>query len=119
MAQRSFSDVPDFHQGSSDLPCWSPDSKWIYYTARIGASVEMMRTTLDGKEQQLTHSKPGALHYHIAVSPNGQWLVFGSTRSGVRQLYVMPASGGEALPITRMPPGHAAMWPNWQTEPRR
>jgi TolB protein len=114
-----FLDVPDFHQGSSDLPCWSPDSKWIYYTAKIGKSVEIMRTTLDGKEQQLTHSKPGALHYHIAASPSGQWLVFGSTRSGVRQLYVMPASGGEALPITSMQPGQAAMWPSWQTGTRR
>lgn len=112
-------DVPDYHQGSSDLPCWSPDSKWIYYTAKIGKSVEIMRTTLDGKEEQLTHSKPGALHYHIAVSPSGQWLVFGSTRSGVRQLYVMPASGGEALAITSMQPGQAAMWPYWQTDTRR
>jgi TolB protein len=114
-----FLDVPDYHQGSSDLPCWSPDSKWIYYTAKIGKSVEIMRTTLDGKEQQLTHSKPGALQYHIAASPSGQWLVFGSTRSGVRQLYVMPASGGEALPITSMEPGQAAMWPSWQTKTRR
>jgi TolB protein len=113
-----FLDVPDYHQGSSDLPRWSPDSKWIYYTAKIGKSVEVMRTTLDGKEQQLTHSKPGALHYHLAVSPSGQWLVFGSTRSGVRQLYVMPASGGEALPITNMQPGQAAMWPSWQTDTR-
>lgn len=114
-----FLDVPDFHQGSSDLPCWSPDSKAIYFTARIGKSVEIMRTTPDGKERQLTHSKPGVLHYHTAVSPNGQWLVFGSTRSGVRQLYVMPTDGGEALAITSVQSGHAAMWPYWQTDSSR
>ena len=78
-----------------------------------------MRTTLEGKEEQLTQSKPGVLHYHLATSPNGQWLVFGSTRSGVRQLYVMPVTGGEALPITNVPAGHAATWASWQPEAKR
>jgi Tol biopolymer transport system component len=107
-------DVHDFHGGSSDIPVWSPDGKWIYYTAKVGESVEIMRTSLEGKEQQLTHSTPKTLHYHPAVSPNGQWLVFGSNRSGVSQLYVMPAEGGAALALTGAKAGEAAMWPYWQ-----
>jgi hypothetical protein len=43
----------------------------------------------------------------------------GSNRSGVRQLYVMPAEGGAALPITRVERGHAAMWAYWQAETKR
>jgi Tol biopolymer transport system component len=112
-------DVHDYHGGSSDIPVWSPDGKWIYYTARVGDSVEIMRTSLEGKPQQLSHSKPKTLNYHPAVSPNGQWLVFGSNRSGVRQLYVMPAEGGAALAITGMKSGEAAMWPYWQPGAKR
>jgi TolB protein len=114
-----FLDVPDYHGGSSDVPAWSPDGKWIYFTAKIGESVELMRASLDGKEQQLSHTKPGSLNYHPALSPSGQWIVFGSTRSGVRQLYVMPAEGGAALPITSVERGHTAMWAYWQAGAKR
>jgi Tol biopolymer transport system component len=115
-----FLDVPDYHGGSSDVPAWSPDGKWIYYTAKVDQSVELMRASLDGKvQQQLTRTKAGSLNYHPALSPSGQWIVFGSTRSGVRQLYVMLAEGGAALPITRVERGHAAMWAYWQAEAKR
>jgi hypothetical protein len=43
----------------------------------------------------------------------------GSNRSGVRQLYVMPAEGGAALPITGVERGHAAMWAYWQAKTKR
>ncbi|MBI3408596.1 MAG: hypothetical protein HY040_09600 [Planctomycetes bacterium] len=79
-----------------------------------------MRTSLEeGKEQQLTRSKPGTLHYHPSVSLSGQWIVFGSTRSGARNLYVIPGDGGEALAITSMQRGQAAMWNYWQADAKR
>ncbi|MBI3408595.1 MAG: PD40 domain-containing protein [Planctomycetes bacterium] len=37
----TYPDVPDIHGGSSDQPAWSPDGKWIYYTAKVGESVEL------------------------------------------------------------------------------
>ena len=36
-----FLDVPDFHGGSSDIPAWSADGTAVYYTARVGANVEL------------------------------------------------------------------------------
>ncbi len=107
-------DVPDFHGGSSDVPLWSPDGKWIYYTAKVGASVELMRVSLTEQVEQLTQTPSDRLNYHPKFSPDGQWVVFGSNRSGTRQLYVMPAEGGAPYPITRVKPGWGAMWPNWQ-----
>lgn len=107
-------DVPDFHGGSSDVPLWSPDGKWIHYTAKVGASVELMRVSLAGQVEQLTQTPSDRLNYHPKFSPDGQWVVFGSNRSGTRQLYVMPAEGGASYPITRVKPGWGAMWPNWQ-----
>jgi Tol biopolymer transport system component len=109
-----FLDVPDFHGGSSDAPCWSADSRWVYYTAKVGEAVELMRVSLDGQVEQLTHSKAGVRHYHPEVSPDGQWVLFGSTLDGVRQLYVARADGSEARAITACTPGHAAMWAHWQ-----
>lgn len=109
-----FLDVPDYHEGSSDVPTWAPDSRWLYYTAKIGEAVELMRVSLDGKVEQLSHSKPGVLHYHPKVSPDGKQVVFGATRDGVRQLWVANADGSEARPITKLKKGHAAMHAYWQ-----
>lgn len=74
----------------------------------------MFRVTLDGKPQCLTDSTEGALHFHPAPSPDGQWLVYGSKRDGVRQLYVMRLSDKKEHRITDLTKGHAAMWPHWQ-----
>jgi len=113
-----FLDVPDYHQGSSDVPTWSADSRWLYYTARVGEAVELMRVALDGKVEQLSQSRPGVLHYHPKVSPDGTQVVFGATRDGVRQLYVARADGAEAKPITALAKGRAAMWAYWQPVPK-
>lgn len=109
-------DVPDYHEGSSDIPCWSPDSKWIYYTAKVGEAVELMRVSLDGKTEQLSKSAPGVWHYHPKVSPDGQWVVFGTLRDGVRQVYVARADGSKARSVTSLQKGYAAMWPSWQPD---
>jgi Tol biopolymer transport system component len=125
-----FLDVVDFHGGSSDCPVWAPDGKRIYYTARFGkgagaAAVELMQTTVGGKVERLTRSKPGALHYHPTPSPDGRWIAVGSTRAdGRRQLFVIPegqggSSGGDPRQVTRVPLGWAALHPHWRPSPLR
>jgi len=107
-------DVPGFHGGSSDVPTWSSDGSRIYYTARQNGCLELMRTTVDGRAEQLTHSTNGALNYQPKETPDGRYLLFGSNRTGRRQLYARPTAGGEAWAFTRVPPGHGAMWPAWR-----
>lgn len=109
-------DVFDFHGGSSDVPVWSADGACVFYTALVNGPIELMRVSLDGRIEQLTHSANGTRHYHPKPSPDGHWLAFGSNRTGTRQLYVMPAEGGPANPITNVPAGHGAMWPSWQPQ---
>jgi Tol biopolymer transport system component len=109
-----FLDAYDFHDGSSDLPVWAPDSKSVFYTAKLGANVELFRVALDSKPEQLSHGPAGAMHYHPQASPDGKWLVYGSKRDGVRQLYVMRLSDKKEHRITDLKKGHAAMWPGWQ-----
>jgi TolB protein len=107
-------DVPDFHGGSSDWPMWSPVKNTLYYTAKVGQSVEVMQVALDGASKQLTHSaKPGVLNYLPTPSPDGKWLLFGSNSTGTRQLYLMPADGGPVRAITSVPAGSGAMFGYW------
>jgi Tol biopolymer transport system component len=110
-------DVPGFHSAGSDIPSWSPDSKWVYYTAKVGKAVELMRVSLAGHVEQLTHSAPGVFHYNPKVSPEGTWVMFGSTRDGVRQLWVAAADGQSARPVTSLTKGRAAYSASWQTGP--
>jgi Tol biopolymer transport system component len=109
-----FLDVHDFHGGSSDLPVWAPDSKSVFYTAKVGKNVELFRVTLDGKSERLTDTAAGSMHYHPQPSPDGKWLVYGSKREGVRQLYVMRLSDRKEHRVTDLARGHAAMWSSWQ-----
>jgi Tol biopolymer transport system component len=112
-----FLDVYDFHGGSSDLPVWAPDSQSVFYTAKVGGNVELFRVTLDGKSDRLTDTPAGSMHYHPNPSPDGGWLVYGSKRDGVRQLYVMRLSDRKEHCITDLKKGHAAMWASWQPRP--
>lgn len=112
-------DVYDFHDGSSDLPVWAPDSKSVFYTAKVGSNVELFRVTLDGKSEQLTETPARSMHYHPTPSRDGKWLVYGSKRDGVRQLYVMRLSDKKEHRITDLKKGHAAMWASWQPRAAR
>jgi Tol biopolymer transport system component len=70
--------------------------------------------TLDGKTTQPTKSPAGTLHYHPQPSPDGQWLLYGSKRDGVRQLFVMRLEDRSEKQVTNMKEGQAAMWPHWR-----
>jgi Tol biopolymer transport system component len=107
-------DEPDFHSERSDIPIWSPDGKWLYYTAKVAKSVELMRVSPDGKPEQLTRSEPGVVHYLPQVSPDSKWVVFGSTRTGLRQLHVARADGSGAYQLTRVKAGWGAFLPHWR-----
>ncbi|MEZ6059919.1 MAG: hypothetical protein R3C19_06125 [Planctomycetaceae bacterium] len=107
---------PDFHSESSDVPVWSRDGSAVFFTAQVQGSVELMKVTLDGRVSQLTKSAAGVRHYHPGPSHDGKWILFGSDRSGVMQLYVARADGSEAQPITAVPAGHCAMHGHWQPD---
>lgn len=109
-----FLDVPDFHEGSSDLPVWARDGRSVFLTAKVGANVELFQTTLGGRSEPLTRTPEGTLHYHPQPSPDGTWLAYGSKRAGVRQLFVMRLADRTERQLTHLPAGHAAMWPHWQ-----
>jgi Tol biopolymer transport system component len=107
-------DIPAFHSASSDIPVWAPDGRWVYYAAKCGESVELMRVGLDGTVQRLTRSERGTLNYHPAPSPDGMWVLFGSNRAGARRLYALRADGVGCYPLTNVPTGYGAAHGHWQ-----
>jgi Tol biopolymer transport system component len=109
-----FLDVPDFHQGSSDMPAWAKDGQSVFYTAKTGKNVELFQVTLEGKATQLTKAPDGSLHYHPQPAPDGKSLLYGSKRGGVRQLYVMRLADHAERRITNLQEGQGAMWAHWR-----
>lgn len=105
---------PDFHSESSDVPVWSKDGQAVYFTAKVGDSIELMRVSLEGSVEQLTKSTAGTRHYHPSPSPDGKWVLFGSDRSSTMQLYVARADGSDARAITNVPETYCAMHGHWQ-----
>lgn len=105
---------PDFHSAGSDLPVWSPDSQWVYYTAQVGPSVELLRVSIAGQVQQLTHGQPGTEHYYPAVSPDSRLVAFGVRHNGAAALYVADANGRNAKPITAPTLNHVQTYPQWR-----
>lgn len=109
-----FLDVFDFHGGSSDVPAWSADGKSVFYTAKLGNNVELFQITLTGQVTQLTKMSDGTTHYHPTPSADGQQLLFGSERHGVRQIVVLNLADHSERLLTDLKPGNGAMWPHWQ-----
>jgi Tol biopolymer transport system component len=109
-----FLDVDDFHQGSSDTPVWSADGQSVFFTTKTATTTELCQVDLEGKSAQLTTSPAGTLHYHPKPSNDGSWLLYGSMRNGVRQLFVRNLKTSAEHQITRLTKGRGAMWPHWQ-----
>ncbi len=107
-------DVPDFHGGSSDLPVWSWDGRSVFSTGKVGPNVELFQVSLDGQAEQLTKANEGTLHYHVQPSADGKWLLYGSKRNGVRQLFLRRMADHTEHQLTDLKPGQAAIWPHWQ-----
>lgn len=109
-----FLDVFDFHDGSSDTPCWAADGQSVFFTSQVGDAVELHRARLDGTVERLTRSAPGTWHYHPTPLPSGGWLAYGSRRNGIRQIIARELETGRETQLTQMATGHGALWPHWR-----
>jgi dipeptidyl aminopeptidase/acylaminoacyl peptidase len=101
----------------------SPDGNWLVYTVREidadndqYASNHWLIATRGGCPKQLTFGR--SINSSPRFSPDGTRLAFLSNREGgMPQLYVLPLSGGEAAPITRLSAG--AGEPVWSPDGHR
>ncbi|MEZ0611829.1 TolB family protein [Fibrella sp. WM1] len=85
--------------GHSYLHGWSPDGKWLVYTAQRDGDYNIYKVPANGgTEVQLTTAK--GLDDGPEYSPDGKYIYFNSTRSGLMQLWRMKPDGSEQEQIT-------------------
>jgi Tol biopolymer transport system component len=86
-------------QGPSYLHGWSPDGKYLIYTAERKGKFNLYRIAVDGgKETQLTQTQ--GLDDGSEYAPDGQHIYFNSARTGTMQLWRMNADGSDQTQLT-------------------
>ena len=83
------------------FPHWSPDGQQIAFeSGSAGASFQIYIISINGgKLKPLTSGL--ANNGHPNWSRDGKWIYFSSDRSGDWQIWKVPASGGDAVWVTR------------------
>ncbi len=105
---------PDTLIGYSELRTDLPGGRYVNVATMRAVVVKADGTGRSVLAEQLTDTPAGSMHYHPTPAPDGKWLLYGSKRDGVRQLYVMRLSDRKEWRITDLKKGHGAMWPIWQ-----
>ncbi len=98
-------------------PAWSPDGQSIaWQSAPADGAADLLVMRADGTRKRLLVGGPGD-DVDPAWSPDGSRVAFSSNRSGRRQLWAVPARGGEPEQLAETP-GRARA-PAWSPEGRR
>jgi len=85
--------------GPSYFHSWSPDDKFLTYTAQREGDYDIyVIPSAGGPEQRMT-TAPG-LDDGPEYTPDGQYIYFNSTRTGTMQLWRMKADGSEEEQVT-------------------
>ncbi|MCF3651528.1 TolB family protein [Synoicihabitans lomoniglobus] len=84
--------ITDPAWGHSFLHGWSPDNKWIVYTANRKDQWDIYKVNVDTKKEvQVTNNTD--LDDGPEFSPDGEWIYFNSTRTGLMQIFRMKPDG--------------------------
>ena len=92
-------------------PQVSPDGRSVVYVLRStdleadGGKTDLWTVPADGDGTPRRRTSAEGGDWHPRFSPDGKSVHFLSTRSGDPQVWRLPLSGGEALPVTNLPLG--------------
>jgi Tol biopolymer transport system component len=85
--------------GPSYLHDWSPDGRFLIYTAERNGEYDIYKIPAKGgKEIRLTRTK--GLDDGSQFTPDGKYIYFNSVRSGIMQIWRMKPDGSEQEQIT-------------------
>jgi TolB protein len=85
--------------GPSYLHGWSPDGKWLTYTALRNGDYNIYKIPSEGGEEIQLTKAPG-LDDGSEYSPDGQWIYFNSVRTGSMELWRMRPDGSYQEQLT-------------------
>jgi Tol biopolymer transport system component len=86
-------------KGPSYLHGWSPDNKFLIYTAERNGDYDIYKISAKGgEEKRLTDAK--GLDDGSEYTPDGKYIYFNSVRSGSMQIWRMKPDGNEQERIT-------------------
>src|SRR5688572_1526009 len=102
---------------------WSPDSKHIAFTQRLGLQSSIMSLELETNISRKLADGPG---WHLGWSPDGKWIVFAGdllqpSDDGRENedIFVLPAGGGTPRLLTPGTPRFRDTSPDWASDSRR
>jgi TolB protein len=84
----------------SYLHGWSPDGRWLVYTAGRNDQYDIYRIPSDGSGPEERLTDHAGLDDGPEYSPDGRYIYFNSTRSGTMQIWRMKADGSEPEQLT-------------------
>jgi serine/threonine protein kinase len=94
-----------FDPGEDETPTWSPDGSWIaWVTQRPGRPRQVMRRRADGSgDEEVLWSTDRHAHLHDWSHDGASLLVTQEAESSARDVWLVPAAGGESRPLLRAP----------------
>lgn len=87
------------NEGPSYLHGWSPDGKWLTYTAQRHGDYDIYKIPSDGGEEIRLTETPG-LDDGSEYSPDGEYIYFNSVRSGSMEIWRMKPDGSNPEQLT-------------------
>ncbi len=86
--------------GPSYLHGWSPDGKWLTYTARRNGAYDIYKIPSDGSGPEIQLTDQPTLDDGSEYSPDGQYIYFNSARTGSMELWRMKPDGSSQEQLT-------------------
>lgn len=86
--------------GPSYLHGWSPDGKWLTYTAGRNGQYDIFKIPADGGGPEVQLTDQSTLDDGSEYSPDGKYIYFNSARSGSMELWRMDVDGKNQEQLT-------------------
>lgn len=86
--------------GPSYLHGWSPDGKWLTYTAGRDGAYNIYKTPADGSGPEVKLTDFPTLDDGPEYSPDEEWIYFNSARTGLMELWRMRPDGSQQEQLT-------------------
>ena len=86
-----------------DAPCWSPDGSLIAAVVKSGRNSDIVLVDPVTGALELLFKSDLAEDHDPEFSPDGQWIIFSSDRSGIWNIYAWDLAGKKLFQLTSVP----------------